>query len=156
MADMGVRKPMLHNPYADSLETRISSATPLELVTILYDGAIEAVRAARGHLASGEIHLRSNAITKTVNILIELSRSLNMEAGGELSKRLAGLYDFMQRSLLDANFRQTDEQLATTERLLVSLREAWATLSHRTSPALPFVPIVSETLNTPAGRSWSA
>jgi flagellar secretion chaperone FliS len=156
MADMGVRKPMLDNPYADSLETRISSATPLELVTILYDGAIDAVRAARGHLASREIHLRSKAITKAVNILIELSRSLNLEAGGELSKRLAGLYDFMQRSLLEANFRQTDEELATTERLLVALREAWATLSHRTSPALPFVPAVSETLNMPAGRSWSA
>jgi flagellar protein FliS len=147
---------MLDNPYADSLETRISSATPLELVTILYDGAIEAVRSARGYLASGEIQLRSRAITKAVNILIELSRSLNLEVGGELSKRLAGLYDFMQQSLLDANFRQTDEGLATTESLLVSLREAWATLSHRTSPAAPAVPIAFDTVTAPAGRSWSA
>jgi len=147
---------MLANPYADSLELRISSATPLELVTILYDGAIDAVRSAREHLASGEIYLRSRAVTKAVNILIELSRSLNMEAGGELSRRLSGLYDFMQRSLLDANFRQTDEGLATTEKLLTELREAWAALSHGRSQVTPAVYPVREMPNALAGRSWSA
>lgn len=131
--------PMLDNPYKDSLEVRVLSATRLELVVMLYDGAIDAVRAARGCLASGEIRARSRAVTKAVSILIELSRSLNFEAGGDLSKRLAGLYDFMQRSLLEANFRQTDEGLAITERLLVSLREAWVAVSSQT-PAVPEVP----------------
>jgi len=120
---------MMRNPYSDSLEVRVLSATPLELVTMLYDGAVDAVRSARAHLAAGNIHGRSRSITKAVNILIELSRSLNREAGGELSERLAGLYHFMRKSLLDANFRQTDDGLAITEKLLVSLREAWSAVS---------------------------
>ena len=121
----------MDNPYLDSLEIRVLSATSLELVAILYEGAIGAVRAAREHLAAGRIHERARAVSKAVNILIELNRSLNLEAGGELSKRLAGLYDFMQRTLLDANFRQTDDGLATTESLLVSLHQAWAAISVR-------------------------
>jgi hypothetical protein len=40
----------------------------------------------------------------------------------------------MRTTLLDANFRQTDDGLATTERLLVSLREAWFTVSAGAQP----------------------
>jgi flagellar protein FliS len=156
---------MLDNTYADSLDLRVSSATPLELVTMLYDGAIDAVRAARGHLASREIHPRSRAVAKAVSILVELSRSLNHEVGGDLSKRLAGLYDFMQRSLLDANFRQTDDGLATTERLLVSLREAWAEVGGRTRYPANAPAVTSPAAAPPwhavgecpsPARSWSA
>jgi flagellar protein FliS len=145
---------MLDNPYADSLELRVSSATPLELVTMLYDGAIDAVRAARGHLAAGEIFPRSRAVAKAVNILIELSQSLDYQAG-DLSKRLAGLYDYMQRTLLDANFRQTDDGLATTESLLVSMREAWASVSGRASFVVPVV-VPDAPEKFPAASSWAA
>src|SRR5580658_6251130 len=104
MADMVVSA-MQENPYSKSLEARVLSATPLELVVILYDEAIQAVRAARTHLASKNIHARGRAVSKAVSILLELSRSLNFEAGDrELSKRLAGVYEFMRSSLLAANF----------------------------------------------------
>lgn len=156
---------MLDNVYSKSLEARILSANPLELVVILYDEAITAVRAARRHLAEGNIRARSRSVSRAVGILIELARSLNFEAGGELSHRLAGIYAFMRSSLLEANFRQTDEGLAVTERLLVSLREAWHTLSGQASsdsstenrivndPAFPWREI-AETVS--ASRSWSA
>jgi flagellar protein FliS len=162
---------MQDNPYSRSLEARVLSATPLELVVILYDGAIDAVRAAREHLASKNIHARGRAVSKAVSILLELSRSLNFEAGDrELSQRLAGVYWFMRSSLLEANFRQTDDGLATTERLLVSLREAWvavsvqATAVSAASSAAPETPvsaasafpwgIISEAM--PPSRCWSA
>jgi flagellar protein FliS len=162
---------MQDNPYSKSLEARILSATPLELVVILYDEAINAVRAARAHLASKNILARGRAVSKAVSILIELSRSLNFDAGdGELSKRLAGVYAFMRSSLLDANLRQTDDGLATTERLLVSLREAWFAVSAQpssisaapsaapetpvtTAPAFPWG-VISEAMSP--SRCWNA
>ena len=125
---------MQNNPYANSLETRILSATPLELVVILYDEAIDAVRAARGHLAAGNIRARSRSISRATCILIELERSLNLEAGGELSRRLAGVYYFMRSSLTEANVRQSDEGLAATEKLLLSLREAWGAIAGQSTP----------------------
>jgi flagellar protein FliS len=160
---------MMDNPYSNSLEARVLSATPLELVVILYDGAIDAVRAARGHLASGNIRARCRSVSKAVGILIELSQSLNFEAGGDLSKRLAGLYQFMRSNLLEANFRQADDGLAATERLLISLREAWFTVSAQAPAisALPEIPqaveqafpwgVVAEIRDAgSASRCWSA
>jgi flagellar protein FliS len=120
---------MYRNPYEDSLETRVLSATPLELVTMLYDGAIDAVRAARGHLARREIFERSRAVSKAVNIILELANALDHKNAADMSKRLAGLYNFMWRTLLEANYRQTEEGLVTVENLLVSLREAWGKIS---------------------------
>ena len=153
--------------YSKSLEARILSAKPLELVVILYDEAIQAVRTARGHLRAGEIRPRSRAVTRAVSILMELDRSLNFEAGSELSRRLAGVYGFMRQSLLEANFRQTDEGMATAERLLVSLREAWSTASTQSSASLPPAQHAGHAAGNgfpwavthdtePASRSWSA
>jgi flagellar secretion chaperone FliS len=145
VADMVVSA-MQENPYSQSLEARVLSATPMELVVILYDEAIQAVRAARTHLASKNFHARGRAVSKAVSILLELSRSLNFEAGDrELSKRLAGVYEFMRSSLLEANFRQTEDGLATTERLLVSLREAWFAVSAQpsSSSSAPETPVTA-------------
>jgi flagellar protein FliS len=120
---------MYENPYSASFEARILCATPLELVALLYDGAIEAVQGARRHLADGKVMERSRSITKAVSILSELYQSLKRQPEDELSTRLAGLYDYMQRTLLDANFRQTDSGLAETESLLKTLRDAWMQIS---------------------------
>jgi flagellar protein FliS len=163
MADM-VSSAMNDNPYSSSLETRVLSATPLELVVILYDGAIDAVRAARAHLASGNIHARSRAVTKAVKVLVELSGSLNFEVDGELSRNLSSVYGFIRSSLLEANFRQTDDGLAASERLLVSLREAWAAISAQ-PPSITDVPQTAALSGFPWGitgesastsRYWSA
>jgi flagellar secretion chaperone FliS len=119
---------MYENPYASSLETKILSANPMELVKLLYQAAIEAVQAARQHLTRGEIFERGRSVIKAVEILTELSGSLDHEKGGELSTRLAALYDYLQRTLLDANFRQADDGLATAEMLLKTLNEAWSAI----------------------------
>ncbi|HXJ38525.1 MAG TPA: flagellar export chaperone FliS [Bryobacteraceae bacterium] len=141
MADMEVEA-MANNPYEDSLELRVLSATPIERVMILYDSAIDALRAARGHLLSGEIRPRSRAITRAVNILMELNASLNHQLGGELSVGLSKLYNFMTNTLLEANYRQTEAGLITVEKLLVSIREAWMAIneSPAVSSAVPSLP----------------
>ena len=68
---------MYENPYAASLDTKILSATPLELVKLLYQAAIEAVQAARQHLACGVIVERARSVGRAVEILAELSGSLD-------------------------------------------------------------------------------
>ncbi|HLI87026.1 MAG TPA: flagellar export chaperone FliS [Bryobacteraceae bacterium] len=117
-----------HDAY---VENRVLSAEPLELVHMLYQGAIGAVQDARHYLADGKIIERARAISKACTILIELTTSLNMEAGGELAKRLASLYDYMRRRLLEANFRQSDEPLGEVLGLLATLTEGWAEIGKR-------------------------
>ncbi len=115
-----------HDRY---LETEVLNADPVKLVGMLYRGAIEAIGAARRHLAGGEIRERSRQIMKAWEIVGELARSLDHARGGEISRSLHGLYTYLQRQLLDANRDQMDAPLAEVEQLLNTLHEAWATLN---------------------------
>ncbi|SRR5581483_7886648 len=107
------------------VESRVLSADPLELVQLLYQGALNAVREARACLSQRDIAGRSAAISRAIDILSELTASLDHEKGGELSQNLARLYDYIGRLLLDANFRQIDEPMAESLGLLATLAEAW-------------------------------
>jgi flagellar protein FliS len=112
-----------HDAY---LESRVLAADPVELVNLLYQACTQAVREARSHLAAGRIAERSREINKACAIVIELATALDHERGGEISQRLALLYDYMERRLLQANMQQSDAPLADVLGLLTTLSEAWA------------------------------
>ena len=107
------------------LETRILSADPLELVSLLYQGALDAVHDARNYLAEGDIQARSQSICKVTAIVSELEASLNHQAGGSISQGLAELYQYIRLRLLDANIRQDDAMLGEVQALLATMAEAW-------------------------------
>jgi flagellar protein FliS len=119
---------MRTNAYQTYVEDEIVTADPIRLVQLLYQGAIEAVAGARVNLATCDIRGRFAAATKAIEILTELSSSLNHEQGGELSARLAALYDYMQRRVIEGNQQQIDAPFAEVEKLLGTLGEAWFTL----------------------------
>lgn len=125
---------MWNNGQDAYLESRVLTAEPIELVNLLYQGCMQAVRDARLHLAEGRIAERSREINKACQIVIELSTALDHERGGEISQRLALLYDYMQRRLLEANMQQSDPPLADVLGLLSTLSEAWAEI-RKTEPA---------------------
>jgi flagellar protein FliS len=129
---------MYQNAHETYLEGRIASADPLELVNLLYQGASSAVRDARQYLAEGDIPARSRSISRACDILAELTVSLDHSAGGDLSRRLEQLYDYMQRRLLEANFRQEDGPLVEVLGLLATLGEAWGQI--RVEAAAPQPP----------------
>jgi len=128
---------MSHDGHDAYLEGRVLSADPLELIRLLYQGCINAVRDARRMLADGDIAGRSRAITKAFDIIAELMNSLDRERGGEISRRLALLYDYMQRRLTDANLRQADAPLAEVLGLLSTLAGAWDGVQAQSRPAPP-------------------
>jgi flagellar protein FliS len=107
------------------LESRIATAEPIELIRLLYQAATSAVRDARRNLAAGDIAARSRSIAKACEILMELMGALDHERGGEISRRLALLYDYMQRRLTEANFQQSESPLVEVLGLLSTLSEAW-------------------------------
>ncbi|HEY7335278.1 MAG TPA: flagellar export chaperone FliS [Bryobacteraceae bacterium] len=125
---------MPNNIYDTYLEAEVFGAEPVKLVHMLYRGAIEAVVAARRHLAAGAIRERSRQITKTWNILHELMRVLDLEQGGEIARHLGELYAYMQSRLIEANSLQADGPLAQVESLLGTLCEAWRTPEPERAP----------------------
>jgi flagellar protein FliS len=123
------------NPYEQYLENTVLTATPLELVRMLYDCAIEAVRQARNCLAEGDIAGRARPVTWAFDAIAELMLSLDHEKGGAISKNLADLYSYMQQRLLLGHCTQADEHFAEVERLLTSMAECWTQIAASAPPA---------------------
>jgi flagellar protein FliS len=110
----------------------ILSASPVELIRLLYQRAIACVADAREHLKAGRIRERAQAINRAYAILSELLTSLDADRAPDLAANLRGLYCYMQQRLIDANFEQADEPLEETGRLLSTLADAWMAV-----PAVP-------------------
>src|ERR1700731_969295 len=93
-------------------EQKILSASPVELIRILYQRAVSSVRDAREHLRGGRIRERSGSINNAYEVLAELMAALRPTEAPELAGKLRALYCYIQERLLEANFRQTDAPLA--------------------------------------------
>jgi flagellar protein FliS len=149
---------MWQNAHDAYLESRTLSADPMELVRLLYQAATGAVRQARQHLASGEIPERARAISKACEVLIELATSLDYERGGEISRNLARLYDYMHRRLIQANYEQSDQPLQEVLGLLNTLYEAWDGIRQPAPDPTPAEAPSAWAIpqDTPAGRASQA
>lgn len=110
------------NPYFEQV---ILSASPVELVRLMYQKAIASVTDARDHLKAGRIRERVQSINKAYAILAELMISLDAEKAPELAANLRRLYCYMQERLIEANHTRKDGPLAETVRLLTTLADAW-------------------------------
>ncbi|MDQ2950053.1 MAG: flagellar export chaperone FliS [Acidobacteriota bacterium] len=134
---------MSSNPFAAYQETKVLSASPVQLIHLAYEGAIEAIAEARGHLAGKRIHERARAITRVQLILTELQSSLDFNKGGDVSVQLDRLYDYMQRRLMEANFKQIEEPLAEVQGLLETLGSAWKEIAATGTTVLQPAPIAA-------------
>lgn len=113
------------------IETSVTTATPLQLIVILYDGALSAISAAKGQMQQKKYAEKGRLISKAVGIIEGLRAVLDHERGGEISRNLNDLYEYMKRVLTMANLKNEPEKLDEITRLLNELREAWAILAVR-------------------------
>ena len=132
---------MANHTYQKYMEAEVLGADSVELIQLLYRGALEAVGAARRHLRAGNIADRSRQITRAWSIVQELAQSLDHARGGELSPKLADLYAYVQGRLLEGNAQQMDAPLAEVETLLGTLAEAWRGITPMAPPEASYVPV---------------
>lgn len=110
--------------------TEIQSRTPLELVTMLYDGALRFLAAAREAIGRNDIAARRDALNRALAVIAELQSTLNMEAGGEVAAELDRLYEYANLRLLDAAMRNDAAPVEEVRRIFEILREGWATIAN--------------------------
>lgn len=109
------------------VETGVSTASPHQLIVMLYDGALMALSKAIAAFEAEDVAARGASLSKAIEIIDNgLRASLDMKAGdGEMSARLDALYEYMCDRLLHANLRADPAPVKEVMGLLGSLREAW-------------------------------
>lgn len=121
------------NRQKEYLSIRITTASPMELVRVLYEGAVQSVHEAIRALHSGDILSRGKAINKAIEILAELRVSLRRDVQEQYSNTLAELYGYIQHQLIRAHAEQSESRLQEASRLLNTLLDGWAGAMEKSS-----------------------
>ncbi|ACB73731.1 flagellar export chaperone FliS [Opitutus terrae] len=131
---------MLAKGYVQTYRTNaVLTASPAQLVLMLYDGALKAMSIAREAMERTDddprrIETINHQLQKAQNIVLELQGGLNFEVGGDFAKTLHRLYDYHYRRLFEANLRKDLAPLIEVEGLLRQLRDAWAEMLTKQEP----------------------
>jgi flagellar protein FliS len=112
------------------VETQAMSASPHQLIAMLFDGVATSIGLARHHMATGDMLAKGKAISKAINIVDNgLKAGLDARAAGaagtELVDNLTALYDYVIRRLLHANLHNDTKALGEAESLLGNIASAW-------------------------------
>ena len=116
------------NPYASPQAYRESSvltATPEQLVVMLYDGAGRFLRQADAALGEGAWEHAHDRLQRGEAIVDELLATLDMDQG-QIAERLQAIYIYCKRCLREARKDREGEKIRLVIRLLGELREAWS------------------------------
>ncbi len=110
----------------------VNSATPGQLVLMLFDGALRNLGTALAGFEIEAVGTRieqiNNHLLKAQAILRELQSSLDLKAGGEFAQTMWALYDFMLDHLRTANMKKDPDPIRVVEKLIGEVRGAWATM----------------------------
>lgn len=111
------------------LEARAAAASPYELVLMLFDGLLDELARARGHIEAKRYQQKGQSLEKCLNILNGLNGALDYEGGGEVVQGLARLYDYCIYRLSEVSVSLSLEGLDEVTNLLGVLREGWEGVS---------------------------
>lgn len=107
-------------------QTRVSTTDQGQLLIMLYDGALRYLAQARDKILAKDYAAKGVLISKVIDIINELSSSLNLEKGGSLATNLNNLYVLCTARLLQANLKMNLESLDSVVQILSGLRSAYA------------------------------
>ena len=108
--------------------------SPMELVVMLYDGAIRFMGEARQAIARNDVRARTEATRRVLDIVVELQNTLNVNEGGNIARELDRLYTYMSTRIMDVT-RGDASAADELYKLLTTLREAWSQAMN--TPAVP-------------------
>ncbi|KEA51552.1 flagellar protein FliS [Mangrovibacter sp. MFB070] len=109
-----------------SLESAVMSASPHQLIVMLFDGALSALVRAKLFMEQGAVAEKGKALSHAINIIDSgLKTALDTSEEDELTSNLISLYEYMIRRLLHANLRNDIAAVEEVERLLTNIADAW-------------------------------
>ena len=107
-------------------EQSILTATPGQLVVMLYDGCLRFLFQA-AYAMKDDNHVEADArLTRAEAIIDELLMTLDLEQGGVIASRLQGIYVFCNRHLIEARLQRDPSMIEKVSELMGELRESWA------------------------------
>lgn len=113
------------NPYQQYKENSILTASPEELVLMLYNGIQRFIEEAKIAIDKKDFNKANESIQRAQDIITELMLTLDMNY--EISKNLYSLYDYMMRRMVEANIKKDIDILDEVKGFAYDLKQTWNT-----------------------------
>ncbi len=112
--------------YGDvKVTTGVAGADNVQLIQMLFDGLIESLSTAKGHIERGSITEKSKRIARAGRIVVGLQGALDFEKGGDIARNLNDLYSYITRRLFHVNAHNDLAALQEIHTLMDEIRQAW-------------------------------
>lgn len=109
-------------------QSRVLTASPSELIVMLYDEAIRNMKIACENIGRKDLVAANRAIARAQDVVGELWSALNVDAG-DIAHFLDSLYDYVYRSLVTANVKKDPDILTGCIKVMEEIREAWGEIA---------------------------
>jgi flagellar protein FliS len=113
------------NPYQQYRATKVETAGSVDLIVMLYQGAVRFIRVGLEALDRHDYQTVNTNFVKAQNIVVELRGSLNHEDGGDIARQLSSLYEYCYRQLVMANLKKDPAPAREVIGILRDLGTAW-------------------------------
>ncbi|NUQ01490.1 MAG: flagellar export chaperone FliS [Armatimonadetes bacterium] len=116
--------------YAPALETyrrqQVETASPMQLVRMLYDAMLQSTREAKVALEAKDYATANDRLQHAQRVVEELDHAVDEEKGGDIAHNLRRLYDFLVQRLIYVNITKSVNALEDTEMVMEEMHAMWS------------------------------
>lgn len=123
------------NPSLTYREAAVAGASPVRLVVLLYEQAIEDLRRALAAHTRSDIEGRTRELDHALLVIGHLQATLDREQGGKVAENLARFYDQVRAKLVEAQCHQSASGIEQQISHLMQVRDAWCAVEKDLAPS---------------------
>jgi flagellar secretion chaperone FliS len=118
-------------PNQEYFKTKVMTASPEMLTLMLWDGAIRFAEQGKDAIIRKDIEGSYKSLVRAQRIMTELTSNLKHDVNPDLCGKLAALYNFIYRRLVDANLNKEPQLVDDALEIMRHQRETWAMLMEK-------------------------
>ncbi len=122
---------MQNNRMSAYQETAVNTANSLQLVVMLYDGAIRFLNQAITAIQAKDMRTKARTVDKALAIVQHLSLTLDTGKGKKVADDLDRLYDYVTDKIVEGSGKLETKEFQEAIKVLTILRSGWAELAER-------------------------
>ena len=107
---------------------RTAEANPHQLVELLYDELIHALRTVAWATENRQFKIKSEKATRATAILFALEAGLDFDKGGDVAVTLGRLYQGARRAVIEASVGRDPQPFLDVAANLEEIADAWRSL----------------------------